>query len=1053
MRLSCCCSTLLLLLLTPRSCDGGNILVVPTEGSHWINMDILLQALHSRGHNITILRSSKSWYIKDKASYYNTYTVPMERSIDQKFISKLLSEVIRFERGALPLTSFLHSAVEMFEAFSEAHTIIGEFVSAILEDRELMRTLNESRFDLLLTDPCWGGGVILAKYLNLPLVYNVRWVMAEEAHLVIAPSPISYIPITGSGNTDKMTFFQRVKNMILYLLIHIENNVVVKQVYQTICDKYLGPDSDYNQLKIDADIWLMRVDFVFDYPRPTMPNVVYMGGFQCKPAKPLPEHLEEFVQSSGEHGVIIMSLGTFVNELPDDMADEIAATFAKLPQKVIWRYKGKRPASLGDNTLVVDWMPQNDLLGHPKIKLFVGHGGTNGVQEAMYHGVPVVGLPVCFDQYDNLLRLQERGAAKILTLAAVDKDDNFLKAIQEVISDPSYRVNMQRLSRLHRDQPMKPLDTALFWIEFVMRHKGAAHLKAQSYTMSWFSYYSVDVVLFLTGAVLLMFLSFFIVIRCLCNVMCKQKVKRDMRLSCCCSTLLLLLLTPRSCDGGNILVVPTEGSHWINMDILLQALHSRGHNITILRSSKSWYIKDKASYNTYTVPVERSIDQMFVTKIMSDYIQFERGAIPLTSFLHSTVGIFAVFSEAHTIIGEFVSAILEDRELMRTLNESRFDLLLTDPCWGGGVILAKYLNLPLVYNVRWVTAEEAHLVIAPSPISYIPITGSGNTDKMTFFQRVKNMILYLLIHIENNVVVKQVYQTICDKYLGPDSDYNQLKIDADIWLMRVDFVFDYPRPTMPNVVYMGGFQCKPSKPLPEHLEEFVQSSGEHRVIIMSLGTFVNELPDDMADEIAATFNKLPQKVIWRYKGKRPASLGNNTLVVDWMPQNDLLGHPKIKLFVAHGGTNGVQEAMYHGVPVVGLPVCFDQYDNLLRLQERGAAKILTLAAVDKDDNFLKAIQEVISDPSYRVNVQRLSRLHRDQPMKPLDTALFWIEFVMRHKGAAHLKAQSYTMSWFSYYSVDVVLFLTGAVLLMFLSFFIFIRCLCNVMCKQKVKRD
>ena len=172
-------------------------------------------------------------------------------------------------------------------------------------------------------------------------------------------------------------------------------------------------------------------------------------------------------------------------------------------------------------------MPQNDLLGHPKVKLFVAHGGTNGVQEALYHGVPVVGIPVFFDQYDNLLRLKDRGAAKILTLSTVDKNNNFLKAIQEVLNEPSYRMNMQRLSRLHRDKPIAPMDNALFWIEFVMRHKGAAHLKPASLTMSWYSYHSVDVALFLGGAVLLVLLSTFFLIRCLCNAMCKSKVKRE----------------------------------------------------------------------------------------------------------------------------------------------------------------------------------------------------------------------------------------------------------------------------------------------------------------------------------------------------------------------------------------------------------------------------------------------------------------------------------------------------------------------------------------------
>ncbi|XP_072236331.1 UDP-glucuronosyltransferase 2A2-like [Leuresthes tenuis] len=526
MRLLYFCSALLLLLLLPRACQGGNILVFPTEGSHWINMEILLKALHSRGHNITIVRSSKSWYIKGNSSYCNTFTVPLERAPDQKFFTKIITDIIQFERGALPLTTFLHATVGMFSTFIEIHTAVGDFVSAIL-DTELIKTLNESKFDLVLTDPCWGGGVILAKYLNLPLVYNVRWLITTEAHFAIAPSPISYIPLTGSGYTNKMTFFQRVKNTIIFLTVQMHDILATKQVYQQLCDRYLGSDYDFNQMVVDADIWLMRVDFVFDYPRPTMPNVVYIGGFQCKPAEPLPEHLEEFVQSSGEHGVIIMSLGTFVDELPDDMANEIASTFAKLPQKVIWSYKGSRPSTLSNNTLVVDWMPQNDLLGHPKTKLFVAHGGTNGVQEAIYHGVPVVGLPLFFDQYDNLLRLQERGAAKILSTSTVDKDDNFLKAIQEVLNEPSYRMNMQRLSKLHRDKPMRPIDTALFWIEFVMRHKGAAHLKAQSYRMPWYSYHSVDVVLFLTGAVLLMLITTVVFIRCLCNTACKHKVKRD----------------------------------------------------------------------------------------------------------------------------------------------------------------------------------------------------------------------------------------------------------------------------------------------------------------------------------------------------------------------------------------------------------------------------------------------------------------------------------------------------------------------------------------------
>ncbi|KAM9408783.1 uncharacterized protein KZ484_001170 isoform 3-T3 [Pholidichthys leucotaenia] len=96
----------------------------------------------------------------------------------------------------------------------------------------------------------------------------------------------------------------------------------------------------------------------------------------------------------------------------------------------------------------------------------------------------------------------------------------------------------------------------------------------------------------------------------------------------CCTALLMLTFIPRPSQGGNILVLPIEGSHWINMEIILKALHSKGHNITILRSSTSWYIKDDSYYNTITVPVENTLDQKFITRIVSEFHLGACGAHP-----------------------------------------------------------------------------------------------------------------------------------------------------------------------------------------------------------------------------------------------------------------------------------------------------------------------------------------------------------------------------------------------------------------------------------------
>ncbi|XP_063052645.1 UDP-glucuronosyltransferase 2A3-like [Engraulis encrasicolus] len=406
------------------------------------------------------------------------------------------------------------------------HKDICTMVTMMFEDESLMMSLRDAKYDLVLTDPAFGGGVFLAHRLQLPLVLNVRWTVRGEAHLAIAPSPLSYIPFPGAELTDKMTFFQRLHNVMIYVISQSHFSQMTEPHYTALAKRYFGPDVDYFSLFQDADIWLMRNDFTFEFPRPTMPNVVYMSGFQCKPAKALPVDLEEFVQSSGEHGVIIMSLGTVFGKLPSDITEEIAAAFAQLPQKVIWRHQGPKPSTLGNNTLLVDWLPQNDLLGHPKTKVFVAHGGTNGVQEAIYHGIPIVGLPLVFDQPDNLSKMVAKGTAKVVDIATMDRAV-FVEALREVLHEPSYRENMQQLSRIHHDQPMKPLDRAIFWIEFVMRNGGASHLRSQSFRMSWIVYHSVDVILTLMTALLLFLLIVFLIIKKCLSVLVRKKMKPE----------------------------------------------------------------------------------------------------------------------------------------------------------------------------------------------------------------------------------------------------------------------------------------------------------------------------------------------------------------------------------------------------------------------------------------------------------------------------------------------------------------------------------------------
>ncbi|XP_035853644.1 UDP-glucuronosyltransferase 1-2-like [Sander lucioperca] len=517
-------------LLSSPGVDAGKILVFPVDGSHWVNMNLLIQSLHARGHEVTVVRTATSWYVKESAPHYRSITVTLPEAIsieEEDFFVTFLAKMLEIQKEGASLFGFVKFYWEMLPSLSMIHQQASLLGVKILEDKTLMQSLRDTQFDVVLLDPGLPVGVLVAHELKLPTVFNVRWITSGEGHFVVAPSPTSYVPTSGNAVSDKMNFGQRVKNTLRYFFNTIIDKFIVCPHYDRLVERYFGPDVNFYHLLQGADIWLMRVDFVFEFPRPTMPNIVYIGGFQCKPSEPLSSELEEFVQSSGEHGVILMSLGTLVKGLPVEITSEIAAAFAHLPQKVIWRHVGERPDNLGNNTLLVKWMPQNDLLGHPKIKAFVAHGGTNGIYESIFHGVPIVGIPLLFDQFENCLRLEARGAAKVMDATKLTRQ-NFLEALQEVIHNPSYRNNMKRLSSLHLDKPMHPLETAIFWIEFVIRHKGAAHLRTESYKMSWYAYYSVDVVCFLT-AILLMLTAIVVgSIRFLCLRLCRRrKTKKE----------------------------------------------------------------------------------------------------------------------------------------------------------------------------------------------------------------------------------------------------------------------------------------------------------------------------------------------------------------------------------------------------------------------------------------------------------------------------------------------------------------------------------------------
>lgn len=84
-----------------------------------------------------------------------------------------------------------------------------------------------------------------------------------------------------------------------------------------------------------------------------------------------------------------------------------------------------------------------------------------------------------------------------------------------------YKDNIKKLSELHKDQPIDPLELSVYWTEFVMRHKGAKHLRPAVHELNWIQYYCLDVVAFLFAILLLV-----VVLTVKCLKLCLGKLGR-----------------------------------------------------------------------------------------------------------------------------------------------------------------------------------------------------------------------------------------------------------------------------------------------------------------------------------------------------------------------------------------------------------------------------------------------------------------------------------------------------------------------------------------------
>ncbi|NXG50512.1 UD11 glucuronosyltransferase, partial [Psilopogon haemacephalus] len=271
--------TLFLLSSMLSLAAGGKLLVVPVDGSHWLSMREVLDSLSRKGHEIVVVAPEINLHIKPTKSFtMKMYPVPFtQEELDNAFW--------RTSQNAFEEGPFLQRFLKMYELAKNTSALLFSTCTYLLHNKELVRYLEESKFDAVFTDPMLPCGQIVADYLSVPSVFFLQQIPCGlDFEATQCPKPPSYVPRIFTYLTDRMNFLQRVKNLLFDLPNYFLCDFVF-QPYAQLASEFLQRNVTVTGLLSQASIWLLRLDFVFHYPRPLMPNMILIGGVNCAPKK------------------------------------------------------------------------------------------------------------------------------------------------------------------------------------------------------------------------------------------------------------------------------------------------------------------------------------------------------------------------------------------------------------------------------------------------------------------------------------------------------------------------------------------------------------------------------------------------------------------------------------------------------------------------------------------------------------------------------------------------------------------------------------------------
>ncbi|XP_017041496.1 UDP-glucosyltransferase 2 [Drosophila ficusphila] len=403
-------------------------------------------------------------------------------------------------------------------------------VDILLSDLQVRKLLTSGeKFDLLIVDLFLSDALLgLAFYYGIPTVaISPTGANSWLNNMFGNPQSSSLDPSNFLPFTERMNTRQRILNSLMSTFERLTYNffhlISQQSVYTNHFEMLVKELPLYKDLTKNLSLALINSHPGLHYSRAYLPNMVEVGGLHLSPSNELqlPKHLLSFIESAPS-GVIYFSLGADVQtaQLPQEKLSIILDVFGHLTEfhfLLKWeREDFTVEQELPANVMIADWWPQQAILSHQQVKMFISSCGQLSVWESINGLKPILAIPILAEQEVMAKRLHHHGVSLTVGYDSIAYD-SLLHGVRQLTLNTSYVEKMNQLKERLISSDSSPAEKAVRKIQLILDSGGADFLKSHANTLNFWRAEGVDVLLIITlgisGILIIPFLAICIVLR------------------------------------------------------------------------------------------------------------------------------------------------------------------------------------------------------------------------------------------------------------------------------------------------------------------------------------------------------------------------------------------------------------------------------------------------------------------------------------------------------------------------------------------------------------